>query len=154
MTKTKTPALPEGILQSDLEYPVSPKAIGFGARLDAWYKKHRVIGQLRFWYTERFGWCIATLHIRNASRRSGARFTDSRTYAVTLDGNIVTLGLGPHVLCQHTVYVTQARAAALQRFIDLQESGLADAGSIRDRISSRRAATTLNSARFDPIRAF
>jgi len=116
--------LPKGIKESDLSYPKN--------------YKNRVVEYLELYYTTAFGWCIATLHIRNAGRRSTNK--DPRTYAVKVDdGSCVRVGLGPHVLKRVTVYVTEKRLKDLQRFIDLKNSGEITANEIRDRISTRRA---------------
>ncbi len=145
-TKTTSPAsveLPANVLATDLTYP-KVKA----TRTEADYERARVLHILTLHYTARFGWCVATLHIRNPGRRSTQ--TTARTYGVTLDGQVVTIGMGPHVLRTIELYVTAARVAALQRYLDLKEKGLADAGEIRDRISTRRAQTVQRrSASFD-----
>lgn len=100
---------------------------------------------LSMYKTERFGWCINVLHIRNAGRRSLHRET-ARFYAITLDGQIVTVGLGPHVTAQATIYVRTSRKAALKKYLDLAVKGEGDALSIRDRISTRRAQGQLHRA--------
>lgn len=128
--------LPAGILISDIQCSKNTADWIYGEN-----------GNFELWYTERFGWCIPTLHIRNPGRRhmSGV---PARTYGITiadknLDGHqVVTMGLGPHVKARHTVYVTKSRAEALQKFLDIRMEGLEKAGSIRDRISTRRARTS------------
>lgn len=136
-TKTTAPAkpqLPPGILASDLKWP-------------EYSEDNRLLQQLDMYFVPRFGWCIATLHIRNASRRQriyGAGNTDARTYATAVnDGQLVTVGLGPHVTDRVTVYVTTKRAEKLQKYLDLHSKGQAEAQETRDRISTRRAQTTL-----------
>jgi hypothetical protein len=125
-TKTTTkPALPDGVLESDLKM------------------KYPCTAQFDLWYCDRLGWVIPTLLIA-ASRRHGYA---ARTYAVTLDGHLCRVGAGPHVLRTVRVYVTKRRAKMLQKFIDLRQSGKADAGTVRDRISSRRAEGQLRRAR-------
>jgi hypothetical protein len=137
--KTPTIELPEGINKSDLKFP-------------AWNGKNKLAysvanaGRLNFHYVAKRGWVIATLPISAAKRGSG--LTD-RTYAVqveeqaTGEHSIVTVGKGPHVLSTITVYITEKRLAKLQKFVDIYTEGLGDAGSIRDRISTRRAQTVL-----------
>jgi hypothetical protein len=134
--------LPTGILQSDLKYP------------DYKSKDKLVPGydnsSFEIWYTERFGWCIPTLLIRGAGRRYGPSRDTARTYGVTikdenLNGHqVVTMGSGPHVKAKHTVYVRESRKEALQKFLDIRSGGAEDANSIRDRISTRRARTSLS----------
>lgn len=135
----KTVTLPEGIIESDLVYP---------RMKDGWNKKqadmpkYQVVNDKEFeiWYTERFGWCIPTLDIRNNTGRMSKAET-RRTYGTTLDGQTVSIGLGPHVLHHYRVYVTKATEARLQKFIDIKTQGLGKAQDTRDRISTRRANT-------------
>lgn len=128
--------LPDEIQARDLEYP-------------SWESRknnddNQVVSQFDLWYTERFGWCIPTLFISKARRGSGV---NDRSYGISLDGTVVTIGKGPHVLKTVTVYVRQRRVDKLQKFLDLKKNGEAKAGDIRDRISTRRANTILH--RFD-----
>lgn len=140
--KSNLPALPFGLKASDLSYPKRPKTYD-------WRKPQPfdVLHTFTLYETERLGWIITTLHIRNpgSRHRQGAQ---ARTYGVDTRGQVVTVGLGPHVKRTITVYVSRARAEALKALIDLHERGLADAGSIRDRISTRRAQTTMRRASF------
>ena len=145
MKNTKTVELPKGILKSDTKYPSwNPKS------------KNRQVydvgnhGELTFHKTETFGWVIATLPIANARKDFVAR-----TYAVSVepkpystDHQIVTVGNGPHVLSTIKVYITTKRLKALQPFIDTYNKGMASAGNIRDRISTRRANTVMRRSGF------
>ena len=121
--------LPQGILASDLKYPKwdAPASKKYAAEFD-------------LWFTERFGWCIPTLFISKARRGSGV---NDRTYGISMDGTVVTMGKGPHILKTVKVYVKKNRLAALQTFLDLKTKGESNAGQIRDRISTRRAQTAL-----------
>jgi hypothetical protein len=138
MTKSTTkpatkPALPQGITEADLKYPKYYTGKG-----------PEVLYQLQFeiWYTERFGWCIPTLLIGGVPRRMQGSDVQRRTYAIAIkDGGTVSLGLGPHVLFHFNVYVTSANQARLQKYTDMRQQGLGNAGDIRDRISSRRMQT-------------
>lgn len=88
------------------------------------------------------GWLIRTLHISNAKKRSG--YQTDRSYAVSLgDGKVYTVGGGPHVLAEVAVRVDKKNVARLKPHLDIYLKGLADAGTIRDRISSRRAQGAL-----------
>lgn len=125
--------LPDEIQARDLEYP-------------SWESRknnddNRIVEQFEMWFTERFGWCIPTLFISKARRGSGM---NDRSYGIALDGTVVTIGKGPHVLKTVTVYVRQRRLEKLQKFLDLKKTGEGKAGDIRDRISTRRANTILN----------
>jgi hypothetical protein len=121
--------LPGDIIESDTVYPKYTRN-----------NPHPVVAQFTMDYTKQFGWCIRTLGIRRA-RRAGR--TD-RTYAIRVDTKSpVRIGAGPHVLRTVTVYVTQKRQPKLQRFLDMQTLGEEQAGTIRDRISSRRAQGAL-----------
>jgi hypothetical protein len=98
---------------------------------------------LRFelWYVRAFGWCVPTLLIRQPGRRSSQ--TSARTYATTLDGKPVRIGLGPHVEVTCTVHVREGSRKRLQSYLDLQRNGAVTANEIRDRISTRRAQSAL-----------
>lgn len=128
MTTTTKPApLPAGIVAADLKAPKWQSNEQEGVPWDA--------RTFDLWHTAAFGWCIPTLLIGKAR---GRQSTD-RTYAVTLDGKVCRIGMGPHVTQTVTVYVRQSRLGDLQKYLDLRTAGSADAGSIRDRISTRRA---------------
>lgn len=119
--------LPKGIVAADLKYPDYKAVEGVD------YENR----SFELWHTTGFGWCIPTLRIGNA-RRSGPQYA-ARTYATTLDGTVVRIGRGPHVTDTLTVYTTRATLKRLQPFLDLRHKGAMSAGTIRDRISSRRA---------------
>lgn len=133
-TTTTAPALPAGIIKSDLHYP---KYTSEDALVKDYDRQ-----SFEIWYTERMGWCVPTLLISRAGRRSAPGASD-RTYATTLDGSVVRIGLGPHVLAKHTVYVRASRESALEKFLALRDKGASDANQIRDRISTRRAQGAL-----------
>ncbi len=138
---TLTRELPPMINVSDTKYP-------------PYKSKNPVVwdaanhGRLTFHHTERFGWCIATLPISGA--RAGSGYV-ARTYAIRLEPKwsgsteheIVSVGNGPHVSKTVEVYVRKNRVKTLQKYLDLYAKGMGDAGSIRDRISTRRANTSL-----------
>lgn len=140
------PALPVPVQASDL-IPPSYKATGRNAQAyeGEGYRQERLMFDL--WHTARFGWCIPTLQIRHAGaaiRSRNAGITQDRTYAVEVStGRVTRIGFGPHVTAQVTVYVTERRREALQPLLNLRTKGQADAGDIRDRISTRRAQTAL-----------
>lgn len=129
MIKPEDIKLPKEIKVSDLKYP-------------SWKSKDRLATSFELWFTERFEWCIPTLLISRASRRSSQ--TTDRTYGIALDGQIVRIGRGPHVLKTVTVYVKESRKEKLQKFLDLKLKGEQGAGEIRDNISTRRANSALN----------
>jgi len=121
-------ALPDGVIAADTKYPKSWEDL---------VREAGDHGRLDFLKTTRFGWCIATLPI---DRRG-------RTYGINVsDGGIVTMGAGPHVIIQTTVYITKKRLPVLQKYVDLYKKGLESANTIRDRISSRRSQTVLRRA--------
>jgi hypothetical protein len=124
--------LPKGVLASDTKWP---KGVGV-----EW--KRGSHGNLTFYKIRRLDgtelWVIATLLIARAGRRFSRGVSD-RTYAVTLDGKVVRVGLGQHVIREVTIYIRTARLTALQQYIDLYDKGAMEANQIRDRISSRRA---------------
>ena len=139
-TKTTTIPLPNKILETDLAYPKNAKRYNAKTYIS-------VEQRLTLHYTERFGWCVATLTIARATgRRSGMQ---DRTYALSLKGEgVVRVGLGPHVLRTITVYVHRKNKERLQWLLDLHNTGEAKAGDIRDRISTRRAQGALRRSAF------
>ena len=68
---------------------------------------------------------------------------DGRTYGVTLKGDLVRMGQGPHVKAVYTVRVKKTRLEALKPLLDVMMEGTEKAGDCRDRISTRRAQTAL-----------
>ena len=138
-----TAALPKGILKSDLEYKHPYDAS------EAVYKKWCVDNalvsaadgprELTLYETERFGWIITTLLIGSGRSRG----TTDRSYGITLAGQPVRVGMGPHVKRVLTVYLRKSRLADLQQYIDLYNTGLIKAHETRDTISTRRATGTL-----------
>ena len=134
-TKTIKPVspLPTGIIATDL----LPPKCKTKAQWNALWSLGGDRRELQLWHTTSLGWCIPTLLISGAGRR---RATTDRTYAIRVsNGTVCRIGKGPHVTQILTVYNTPKRSKALQPFFDLKTSGAADAGVIRDRISSRRA---------------
>ena len=116
--------LPQMVQITDTTYP---KYVG--------EKTLRVVKTLLFYKTEKFGWVLTTLPISKGKNGYGDRY-----YGIRLDGDsVVRVGKGPHVTQEVTIYVTDKSATRLQRYVGLHEAGLGKAGSIRDRISSRRA---------------
>lgn len=135
----KKPALaplPFNLLKSDLEYPKWKEKMTAKERKDNSIVQHLTLHHID---SERDakndGWVIATLPI-GGKRRAGYV---ERTYAIGQDRKVYTVGQGPHVTGTVRVYVTQARAKALAPLLELYTFGMAEAGTIRDRISTRRA---------------
>jgi hypothetical protein len=140
--KASRPALPEGLKDFDLAEPKywlkKKKKDRDREMKDRDYKS-----DFDLWYAGDFGWVIPTLTIRNVPR-GDQRHLQQRTYAVRIsDGAVVRVGFGPHVTHQVHVYGRVSRADALKKYIDLRTKGEADAGQVRDRISTRRAQTAL-----------
>lgn len=131
-TKKTVPAvkyeLPKGCTAKDL---VPPK---WNAKI-----RHLYADDFELWYTEKMGWVIPTLFIRNP----GSRARDGaapRTYAIAVNnGGTCRVGIGPHVLARHSVYVTEANKTRLQWLLDLKHDGAVRSNETRDRISTRRA---------------
>jgi hypothetical protein len=128
--------LPAGVDWSDLEYDYK--------RRDRYVMDHLGCREsFEIWNTERFGWCIPVLLIRNASRRARARGVEcDRYYAISLDGQLCTIGHGPHVKARHTVYVLKSKLAKLQKYLDLRAKGSEQANTARDIRSTRVTART------------
>lgn len=134
--------LPPNVTAADLKYPEMGHSLP--------YEKYKELGlernDLTFYETKAFGWVLCTLHISNASRRQAAGTTD-RSYAIGVaDGKVYRVGRGPHVLNTATVYLSVDNLDRLMPYVELYRKGLEAAGSIRDRISSRRAQGQLHRA--------
>lgn len=95
------------------------------------------------WYTERFGWVIPTLTIRNNTGRM-AKAETRRSYGIAiLKEQLVSVGMGPHVKRHVTIKVKESRFQALKPLLDLSIKGMEKAGDCRDRRSSRIAQTKM-----------
>lgn len=134
MTTKRT--LPAGMLASDLKYPPAndhPK--------DLPWNEH----SFGLWFIDGFGWVIPTLAIRQRGQRTyGVAIGEGGTDRVPPKrGAQVRVGMGPHVLEQHTVHVRQSRLKALAPFLELMRGGQVDAHKTRDRISTRRMRRSL-----------
>ena len=137
--KTSTTPLPAGIVADDMTPPKLQYTKDYKIKNPSEQVDHEVgdYGQLIFYETAGFGWCLATLNI--STSRRGNRTTD-RTYAIRVnDGASVRVGAGPHVTRTITVYLRKGRLEALKKYIDMYTAGQVAANIIRDRISSRRA---------------
>jgi hypothetical protein len=139
-------ALPAGVVVDDLKYPQTPesffddKAKVNKRTKDKWYADNKIVHRLHMVYVMSYGWCIRTLHISNGKM-------SERSYAIRVDDQTMcTLGNGPHVQKEITVYVTQARIKELRPLVDIMQKGEEGAHIIRDRRSSRRAQTQLRRA--------
>lgn len=135
--KPQLPPLPDYIKAADGQYGKTPWAKLRERGLDA--------DQFLLYCIKDTGWVVCTLHISNPSRNQRNRGnTAARFYSMGLkDGKVWRVGLGPHVLGERRVYLTEDNWERLQPLVDLYLKGMGDAGQIRDRISSRRAQGTL-----------
>lgn len=140
-------SLPEGVKASDLKPPHYEQAL-------SWRQAEELAltgSCLYFYRTQSLGWVVLTLHISNPSRRQ-APGTAARFYATSLkDKKVYTVGRGPHVLEELTVYVSQDNLERLMPLIELHKQGLTDANQIRDRISSRRAQGALRRSEYGSL---
>ena len=145
-TKSRTVALPANVRDTDTKRGwdwrdlrhLSRKLMALGlSEHDA-----NNLSSLTFYKTDRFGWVLTTLGIRNAGR--SATNNTARSYGVSIDTeSVVTVGHGPHVTANVTVYLTSKNVARLATYVKLWLKGLSEASSIRDRISTRRAQGAL-----------
>jgi hypothetical protein len=128
--------LPPNVIAADLKYPESGKGV---------YSRLKELGldatQLTFYKTTGFGWVLTTLGISNAGRAATAR-----SYGITLDGKCCRVGRGPHVTATVSVYLSTDNWNRLLPYIELYRKGLAEAGTVRDRISTRRAQGQIHRA--------
>jgi hypothetical protein len=87
-------------------------------------------------------WVLTTLRIGGAGRGASERY-----YGIDVASKkVCRVGKGPHVLDVVTVYVSKANKDRLWKYVDLHQEGLAQAGGIRDRISTRRAQGQIHRA--------
>lgn len=140
--KAEDTPLPPDVKKEDTRYPTEGighderKALGLGYE-SLWpgYLKFHLCLNL----SKGTQWVIATLSI------SGGK--PPRTYAVGVaDSKVYTVGNGPHVKATVQVYLSKANIDRLRKYVELWKKGMADAGMIRDRISSRRAQGKIHRA--------
>lgn len=144
MAAKKTPApkleLPPDVTAADLKYPEYPEydTPEYEAFLAARRGDHG--GQLVFYHVpagrKAPEWVLTTLRIGGAGKRG----TTERFYGIGVaDGKVYTVGKGPHVTAVVTVHLSYKNIERLRKYVELWEKGMAYAGAIRDRISTRRA---------------
>lgn len=134
-------ALPPDVKLVDTKWPSHEKSLPWSH-----FDQYGMNGNaLTFYLTTGFGWVLTTLAIRKA-RRSGS--TD-RSYAITLDGKCCRVGSGPHVKKTVIVYVSKDNADRLTKYCELHLKGQEQAGTVRDRISTRRAQGQIHRANGD-----
>ncbi len=132
-------ALPPDITVADTKAPPMGEGMSYTERKE-------FMGDLPYYFTfyqtQGFGWVLCTLGIGGKGRGDAAR-----TYGITVaDGKVVRVGRGPHVLKIVEVYVSKKNKDRMARYVELLRKGLAEAGTIRDRISTRRAQGQINRA--------
>jgi hypothetical protein len=120
--------LPKGMTAADLKYDQHDRPEGA-----PWEDR-----MFQLWLIKGFGWVIPTLAIRKNGQRTYAVALGEGGDAMPTRGAQVRVGMGPHVLEQHTVYVRGTRREAMQPFLDLRRKGEVDSNMTRDRISTRR----------------
>jgi hypothetical protein len=77
-------------------------------------------------------WVVTTLPISGGN--------PPRTYGIGVDdGKVYTVGRGPHVKAVVQLWVRKGNWDRVKKYVELWKKGMADAGAIRDRISSRRS---------------
>lgn len=135
--KAKPAKLPFGLIADDLTYPKGKERLASDVGSYGNLKLYEVDNHKGGTF-----WIVCTLHIAN-----GRRGQPDRTYGMRCDTKtVVRAGQGPHVLRTVNVYVRQSRTKALAELIELWTKGMANAGTIRDRVSSRRAQGQLERA--------
>lgn len=134
--------LPPDVLPADLEYKTAGKSIPYEKLKElgldystGWY------GLFKFYKTQKSGWILCTLPIRAASRHGRSQGQTDRTYGVDMRGQVHCVGIGPHVVKTVEVRLTVKNLKRLMKYVELWKKGMASAGVIRDRISTRRAQT-------------
>ena len=153
MKKSAIPNLPPDVQKADLEHPkygsgdylpnteLEKIGMGYESGFPGRFTFYKVEGR------SVLGWVLTTLHISKPSSRARAGATMDRTYGIGVaDSKVYTVGKGPHVTAIVEVYLTKANLTRLMKYVELWKKGMADAGGIRDRISSRRAQGQINRA--------
>ena len=130
--------LPPDVKASDTKYPAKPLA--YAVILELGLRDY----SLSFYRVKGMGWVLLTLGISGAGKSD--RNSTARSYGTTMEGKVCRVGRGPHVEKEATVYLSEENLPRLRKYVDLLAKGLADAGQIRDRISSRRAQGQLHRA--------
>lgn len=126
--------LPACVRVGDLKWPRGMAQLS--------YKEHAMIRErglnddLRLWWVLDWGWVIPVLLIRNAGRRNPGMA--SRQYAIRVDtGELVRVGIGPHVGEQVRVYLSKRNVKRLEPLLALALKGAVAANQARDRRSTR-----------------
>lgn len=132
-SKSSTTPLPMGIKESDFQYPKAEQVLEYVPLYEVEFRSGQKI------------WCAGVLKI--GSRAAGLGYGD-RTYAIRLPaGTLCRIGGGPHVKSTRTLYLSEKRAKELKEFVAALEKGRAEAGQVRDRVSSRRVEGQLRRMR-------
>lgn len=133
--KAEQQGLPPDVVEADLSYDSSH-------RLDWKELPEGTTYHLTFYQvggegarSKQLRWVLCTLNISGKGKGQTERY-----YGIEVETQqVCRVGRGPHVVKVVTVYLSKKNLKRLQRYVDLHQSGLAQAGSIRDRISTRRA---------------
>jgi hypothetical protein len=137
-SKKTFPDFPPDVIEADTKWPPpddNPKPWRTGNDAD-------VPRSLTFYKVQgariKDAWVIVTLPIDNRGR----------SYVVQCEtGSTGRAGRGPHVKAEVTVYLTRKNIDRLRRYVDLWRKGAAEAGMIRDRISTRRVQGQIERAK-------
>jgi hypothetical protein len=139
--KPEPAKLPPDVTPDDLKWPApvyeGDRVVQPSRHLP--YSKLKELGlqsdELLFYKTARFGWVLTTLLIAKGRGNQPARY-----YGISVtDGQTVRVGRGPHVTDEVTVHLSTDNLERLMRYIKLWNTGMENSGTVRDRISSRRA---------------
>lgn len=91
---------------------------------------------IKLWHVTGWGWCIPVLLIKSAGRRN-PNVVD-RNYAVMVEsGELVRVGLGPHIDETVLVHVNKTNFKRLTPLIDVMIKGKVLAHQARDQRSTR-----------------
>lgn len=145
----KKPArpLPPDVTEADTRYPERPlsweRQKELGLTPEAGWSGRLVFYRVGGASARRgeLGWVLTTLLIGHAgSRARAAGCATDRSYGIGVaDGKVYRVGRGPHVTDEVEVHVSEDNVERLGKYLELWRRGMADAGAVRDRISSRRA---------------
>ncbi len=143
--KKQKQELPPNVVEADKKYCEHSERVPY-AEMSKLVGDDNFAGAFTFYKAKNLGWVLCTLHISNPSRRQAAG-TTARTYAIGVkDQKICTVGRGPHVEAEVEIFLSKENLERLMPYVELYKKGLADALSIRDRISTRRAQGQLHRA--------
>lgn len=134
-------ALPKYVRVADRKWPSTKGNLGYELRRKL--EDEGVTSHFEMWHVGDWGWVIPVLLIRKAGRRSASHIKD-RQYAVRVEnGELVRVGLGPHVDETVDLYLSKFNLKRLAPLIERMREGSVKANRARDIRSTRALRRSL-----------